>query len=179
MLPGLESAATLLASKPLGAGVVVVGMALGVTLMLGLDAFIPVEDHGLSSSSSTGPSVVQGAGGAGHRPQCRRSASLGADHGDPQCVDRLSSRYLIAVAARLVREVADLARRAEAAKARWRRLTIDTEIRFRSGRAGRAHRRCRPRSPRQASHYHDERANGGRWFRLVVAAHPTTKEVSR
>jgi ZIP family zinc transporter len=43
LLPGLESAAGLVGSKPLGAGVVVLGMALGVLLMLGLDAFTPHE----------------------------------------------------------------------------------------------------------------------------------------
>ena len=43
LLPGLESGASLLGSKPLGAGVVVIGMAFGVLLMLGLDAFIPHE----------------------------------------------------------------------------------------------------------------------------------------
>lgn len=43
LLPGLEAGAALLGSKGLGAGVVVLGMALGVLLMLGLDAFIPHE----------------------------------------------------------------------------------------------------------------------------------------
>jgi zinc transporter ZupT len=43
LLPGLDAGASILGSKPLGAGVVVVGMALGVALMLGLDAFIPHE----------------------------------------------------------------------------------------------------------------------------------------
>lgn len=43
LLPGLEAGAALLGSKPLGAGVVVIGMALGVLLMLGLDAFTPHE----------------------------------------------------------------------------------------------------------------------------------------
>lgn len=43
LLPGLDAGAALLGSKPLGAGVVVIGMALGVLLMLGLDAFIPHE----------------------------------------------------------------------------------------------------------------------------------------
>jgi ZIP family zinc transporter len=49
LLPGLESGAALLGSKPLGAGVVVIGMALGVLLMLGLDAFIPHQHE------TTGP----------------------------------------------------------------------------------------------------------------------------
>jgi len=43
LLPGLDAGAEILGSKPLGAGVVVIGMALGVALMLGLDAFIPHE----------------------------------------------------------------------------------------------------------------------------------------
>ena len=45
LLPGLESGASLLGSKPLGAGVVVIGMDFGVLLMLGLDAFIPHEHN--------------------------------------------------------------------------------------------------------------------------------------
>ncbi|MDP1652963.1 MAG: ZIP family metal transporter [Rhodocyclaceae bacterium] len=43
LLPGLEAGAEILGSKPLGAGVVVLGMALGVLLMLGLDEFTPHE----------------------------------------------------------------------------------------------------------------------------------------
>lgn len=43
LLPGLAAATDLLDSKALGAGVVVIGMALGVLLMLGLDAFTPHE----------------------------------------------------------------------------------------------------------------------------------------
>lgn len=43
LLPGLEAGATILGSKPLGAAVVVLGMALGVLLMLGLDEFTPHE----------------------------------------------------------------------------------------------------------------------------------------
>jgi len=43
LLPGLDAGVEILGSKPLAAGVVVVGMALGVMLMLGLDAFTPHE----------------------------------------------------------------------------------------------------------------------------------------
>lgn len=43
LLPGLAAATELLNSKPLGALVVVAGMALGVLLMLGLDEFTPHE----------------------------------------------------------------------------------------------------------------------------------------
>lgn len=43
LLPGLEAGAEILGGEPLGAGVVVIGMALGVLLMLGLDEFTPHE----------------------------------------------------------------------------------------------------------------------------------------
>ena len=52
LLPGLNAAAGILGSKPLGAGVVVIGMALGVLLMLGLDAFTP---HAHVQTGSFGP----------------------------------------------------------------------------------------------------------------------------
>jgi len=43
LLPGLEAAEGIVGSKALGAATVVAGMALGVLLMLGLDAFTPHE----------------------------------------------------------------------------------------------------------------------------------------
>lgn len=43
LLPGLAAGAAILGHKGLGAAVVVLGMALGVLLMLGLDAFTPHE----------------------------------------------------------------------------------------------------------------------------------------
>jgi ZIP family zinc transporter len=43
LLPGLAAGAEILGSKSLGAAVVVIGMALGVLLMLGLDEFTPHE----------------------------------------------------------------------------------------------------------------------------------------
>ena len=43
LLPGLSAAGELLGHKGLGGGVVVIGMALGVLLMLGLDEFTPHE----------------------------------------------------------------------------------------------------------------------------------------
>lgn len=101
-------------------------------------------------------------------------AALGGAAAGTDRVDRLSSRYLIAVAARLVREVADLVRRAEAADRPLATLTIDTEIRFRSA-AERAECTAELAATvtRLAARYHDEHAPGGRWHRLVVAAHPS------
>src|SRR6185436_12647717 len=47
-------------------------------------------------------------------------------------VDRLSASYLIALGARIVREVGDLVRRANEAGKRLATLAVDTEVRFRS-----------------------------------------------
>ncbi|MCJ9709316.1 ZIP family metal transporter [Bordetella hinzii] len=52
ILPGLDAAEALLGSGPMAAGVVVLGMALGVLLMLGLDYFTP---HLHESTGLRGP----------------------------------------------------------------------------------------------------------------------------
>ena len=51
---------------------------------------------------------------------------------DPSRTDRLSVTYLIALAARVVREVADLARRAETSSKPAATLAVDVDIRFAS-----------------------------------------------
>jgi DNA-binding transcriptional ArsR family regulator len=101
-------------------------------------------------------------------------AALGAAATDPgRARDRLSARYLIALAARVVGEVAELARQAEARKKRLATLALDTEIRFRS-----AEERASFTDELAAavtslvSRYHDASAPGGRPHRLIVAAHP-------
>jgi DNA-binding transcriptional ArsR family regulator len=101
-------------------------------------------------------------------------AALGEAASDPDRIaDRLSARYLVSLAARIVREVGDLARRAEQAGKRLPTLALDTEIRFRSA-AERAAFTDELASAVTAlvSRYHDESAPGGRRQRLVVAAHP-------
>jgi DNA-binding transcriptional ArsR family regulator len=100
--------------------------------------------------------------------------ALGEAASDPgRSSDRLSARYLIALAARIVREVGDLARRAEKTRKRLPTLALDAEIRFRSA----AERAAFTDELAAAvsglvSRYHDESAPGGRRHRLVVAAHP-------
>jgi DNA-binding transcriptional ArsR family regulator len=98
---------------------------------------------------------------------------LGTNASDPERTDRLSSSYLIAIAARMVREVADLMRGAERAGKPLATLTIDTEIRFASA-ADRAAFTAELGShvASLVARYHDQTAAGGRWHRLVVAAHP-------
>ena len=102
------------------------------------------------------------------------SPALGQAAGDPDRIaDRLSARYLIALAARVVREVASLVRRADQAGRRLPTLALDTEIRFRSA----AERAAFTSDLADAvttlvSRYHDAGAPGGRSHRLVVVAHP-------
>lgn len=101
-------------------------------------------------------------------------AALGPVAADPgRTQDRLSASYLIALAARAVREVSDLMRRALAAGKHLATLSIDTEIRFRSA-AERAafSRELTEAVAHLAAKYHDESAPGGRAHRLVVVAHP-------
>jgi DNA-binding transcriptional ArsR family regulator len=90
-----------------------------------------------------------------------------------QRIDRLSASYLIALGARVVREAADLLRRANAAGKRLATLAVDTEIRFRSA-AERAafSNELTEAITKLVSKYHDESAPGGRAHRLVVVAHP-------
>jgi predicted ArsR family transcriptional regulator len=99
--------------------------------------------------------------------------ALGAAAPGSASADRLSSRYLIALAARMVREVAVLARRADEAKKPLSTLAIDTEIRFASA-ADRAAFTAELANAITAltGKYHNPNASGGRWHRLVIAAHP-------
>src|ERR1700712_2768239 len=88
-------------------------------------------------------------------------------------VDRLSASYLIALGARVVREVGDLVRRASEAGKRLATLAVDTEVRFRSA-AERAafSSELAEAITKLVAKYHDESAPGGRAHRLVIVAHP-------
>ncbi|MBL8729048.1 MAG: helix-turn-helix transcriptional regulator [Planctomycetes bacterium] len=101
-------------------------------------------------------------------------SALGPVEVSPErATDRLSASYLVALAARAVREVADLLRRAFVAEQRLATLSIDSEIRFRSA-AERAafSAELTAAITELAARYHDENAPGGRPHRLVVLAHP-------
>jgi predicted ArsR family transcriptional regulator len=104
--------------------------------------------------------------------------ALGPAATDPERdVDRLSASYLVALAARVVREVGDLMRRARVADRRLPTLSIDAEIRFRSAadRAAFSHDLAEAVTT-LAARYHDPAAPGGRAHRLVVMAHPLPLE---
>jgi predicted ArsR family transcriptional regulator len=100
--------------------------------------------------------------------------ALGAAATDPaRAADRLSARYLIALAARIVREVGALARRAEQQDKRLATLALDTEVRFRSADDRAAFtEELAAAVTSLVARYHDAAAPAGRPHRLVVAAHP-------
>ncbi len=87
--------------------------------------------------------------------------------------DRLSARYLIALGARLIKEVSGLVRRATESGKRLATLAVDTEVRFRSAtdRAAFSAELTEAIATLVAK-YHDASAPGGRAHRLLVVAHP-------
>lgn len=95
-------------------------------------------------------------------------------------VDRLSASYLIALAARMVREVSALLRRSEALDKRLPTLSLDAEIRFRSPAARAAFTQDLTRAVQTlVARYHDASAPAGRPHRLVVIAHPLPQDSAR
>lgn len=87
--------------------------------------------------------------------------------------DTLSASYLIAVAARAVREVGELWRRARATDKRLATLSIDTAIRFRSASARAAFTRDLSDAVLAVvGRHHDEGAADGRTYRVMLAAYP-------
>lgn len=101
-------------------------------------------------------------------------SALGSAAADPDReIDRLSASYLVALGARVIREVGDLVRRARSTGKRLATLGIDTEVRFRSA-ADRAafSADLTEAIAKLVSKYHDPHASGGRAHRLVVVAHP-------
>lgn len=103
--------------------------------------------------------------------------TMGAAAAGPERGDRLSASYLVALAARVIREVSGLLRGAQAAGKNLATLSIDTEIRFRSpaDRAAFTHELTQAVKA-LAARYHDEQAPGGRPHRLVIVAHPLPVE---
>ena len=94
--------------------------------------------------------------------------------------DRFSASYLIALGARIVREVSDLLRRSKEIDKRLPTLALDTEIRFRSA-ADRAafSSDLTDAVTHLVSRYHDASARGGRMHRLVIVAHPLSSQSPR
>ncbi|MFI6926985.1 ArsR/SmtB family transcription factor [Nonomuraea spiralis] len=93
--------------------------------------------------------------------------------------DRLSARWLLALAAQLVRDVGTLLTGAAKAQKKVATFAIDGEVRFASA----ADRAAFAEELAQCvtslvSKYHDESTEGGREHRLIVAVHPSVKKGS-
>lgn len=104
-------------------------------------------------------------------------AALAAVQPDPErSPDQLSARWLLAVAARLTRDVGALITGAAKAKKRVATFAMDGEVRFASAtdRAAFAEELANAVAG-LISKYHDESAEGGRDHRIVVAVHPSMK----
>ena len=93
--------------------------------------------------------------------------------------DRLSARWLLALAARLVGDVGELITRAAKARKPLATFAIDAEVRFASAadRAAFAEELAGAVTA-LVSKYHDEGAGGGRPHRVIVAVHPRITSAS-
>jgi DNA-binding transcriptional ArsR family regulator len=102
-------------------------------------------------------------------------AALAAVAPDPgRSPDQLSARWLLALAARLVREVGELITRARAAGQPVATFAIDSEIRFASARDRAEFAQELSETIKDlAARYHHQSAPGGRAHRLVIALHPS------
>ena len=106
--------------------------------------------------------------------------ALAAVQPDPdRASDKMSARWLLALAARLVRDVGSLITGATKAQKRVATFAMDGEIRF----ATAADRAAFAEELGQAvtalvAKYHDESGEGGREHRILVAIHPKIRNES-
>ena len=105
-------------------------------------------------------------------------AALGHAASDPaRASDRLSAHYLIALAARVVREVGELLRGSREQGKHLATLALDTEVRFRNPADRAAFTAQLTESiSTLVARYHDAAAPGGRPHRLILVAHPSPRK---
>ena len=106
--------------------------------------------------------------------------ALAALQPDPsRSPDRLSARWMIALASRLVRDVGELLVGAAKARKRLATFAMDGEVRFASARDRAAFaEELAAAVTSLIGKYHDESADGGRSHRVIVAVHPSVKNES-
>jgi len=104
-------------------------------------------------------------------------AAVGELAADPdELRDRFSSSYLTALASRAVRDLGTLRERANRAGKRLATLSVESEVRFASAAQRNAFaEELTETVARLIAKYHDDSADGGRRFRLVVGAYPKPK----
>lgn len=106
--------------------------------------------------------------------------ALAALQPDPsRSPDRLSARWMIALASRLVRDVGELLVGAAKARKRLATFAMDGEVRFAAARDRAAFaEELAAAVTSLIGKYHDESADGGRSHRVIVAVHPSVKNES-
>jgi DNA-binding transcriptional ArsR family regulator len=91
--------------------------------------------------------------------------------------DRFSAAYLMAAAARVLRDLSGQLARAAAAKKRVATLTLESDIRFATAGARTAFaEELAAALARLTAKYHDAGTPGGRSFRVVVGSYPMPKK---
>ena len=100
-------------------------------------------------------------------------AALGSLAADPDDVgDRFSATYLVALASRAVRELADLLDRAKGKRARLATAAVNATVRLGSPAAFNEFQEDLARTiAKVVAKHHDERGEG-RWFRVMGACYP-------
>lgn len=112
-------------------------------------------------------------------------AALGALGPDPSRIkDRFSWAYLVALAARAIRELAVLRSRADSVEKPLATFSLSVDVRFKDQRSLHAFsEELSNEVARLVAKHHDERATGGRLFRFFVGGHPaitkTEEEAAR
>ena len=87
--------------------------------------------------------------------------------------DRFSSAYLAAISARTVSEVAELRERAAEVGKKVATFSLETPVRFSSpGKQAEFAEQLANAVAALVARYHDNEAEGGRWFRVTLGAHP-------
>ena len=100
-------------------------------------------------------------------------AAMGSLAADPdEAGDRFSATYLVALASRAVRELAELLGRAKGKRARLATAAVNTTVRLESPAAFQEFQSDLSRAIAQVvAKHHDERGQG-RWFRVMAGAYP-------
>ena len=103
--------------------------------------------------------------------------SLGRTPGEQR--DRFSTTYLIAAAAEAVRDVAAVRARAETQGKRVATMTVQCDVRFRSATDRHAFGEALATAVADlVRQFHDEEAESGRLFRLLVGCYPAPSQVT-
>jgi DNA-binding transcriptional ArsR family regulator len=99
---------------------------------------------------------------------------LGNLAGDPETIqDRFSAAYLVALAAQTIRDIAAVQERAEKSGKRIATMSLQAEVRFASAADRHAFANdLADAVARVVAKYHDENAENGRAYRVVVGAYP-------